>query len=80
MNTRSLNTTLVAALLAVSGAADAGHRRGDGDGFPTRARVLASTPVFETINEPRRECWTETVGKCALSASVTGSTTSFLLT
>lgn len=60
MNARTLNTTLIAALLAASGAAQAGH--GDGDGFTTRARVLASTPVYETINEPRRECWTETVG------------------
>jgi uncharacterized protein YcfJ len=62
MKAKALSTTLIAALLAVSGAAQAGHGRGDGDGFPTRARVLASTPVFETINEPRRECWTETVG------------------
>jgi len=68
MNARTLNTplntTLLAALLAVSGAVQAGPGRGDGDGdgFTTRARVLASTPVFETINEPRRECWTETVG------------------
>jgi uncharacterized protein YcfJ len=60
MNARTLNTTLIVALLAASGAAQAGH--GDGDGFTTRARVLASTPVYETINEPRRECWTETVG------------------
>lgn len=66
MNARKLstpfNTTLLAALLAVSGAVEAGPGRGDGDGFTTRARVVASTPVFETINEPRRECWTETVG------------------
>lgn len=62
MNARSLNTTLIAALLAASGAAQAGPGRGDGDGFTTRARVLASEPVYETINEPRRECWTETVG------------------
>ena len=62
MNARTLNTTLIAALLAVSGAAQAGHGRGDGDGFTARAKVLASTPVYETINEPRRECWTETVG------------------
>jgi uncharacterized protein YcfJ len=62
MNARSLNTTLIAALLAASGAAQAGHGRGEGDGFATRARVLASTPVYETINEPRRECWTETTG------------------
>jgi uncharacterized protein YcfJ len=66
MNARTLNTplntTLLAALLAVSGAVQASPGRGDGDGFITRARVLASTPVYETINEPRRECWTETVG------------------
>ena len=59
MNTRTLNITLIAAMLAASGMAQAGHGRGDG--FATRARVLASTPVYETINEPRRECWTETV-------------------
>jgi uncharacterized protein YcfJ len=56
MNART--PTLIAALLAVSGAAQAGH----GDGFTTRARVLSSVPIYETISEPRRECWTETVG------------------
>jgi uncharacterized protein YcfJ len=58
--TRILNTTLATALLAASGAAQAG--RGDADSFTVRAKVLASAPVYETINEPRRECWTETVG------------------
>jgi uncharacterized protein YcfJ len=62
MNARTLNTTLIAALLAASGAAQAGPGRGNGDGFTARAQVLASTPVYETITEPRRECWTETVG------------------
>ena len=60
MKPRILNTTLIAGLLATSGAVQAGH--GDRDGFTTRARVLSSVPVYETINEPRRECWTETVG------------------
>src|SRR5512139_149869 len=60
MKTRTLNTILISTLLAASGAAQAD--RGYGDGFTTRAKVLASTPVYETINEPRRECWTETVG------------------
>jgi uncharacterized protein YcfJ len=60
MNARTLNTTLLAALLVTSGAAQAGH--GNADGFTARAKVLASTPIFETINEPRQECWTETVG------------------
>lgn len=62
MKTRTFNITLIASLLAVSGVAQAGHGRGDGDGFTARARVVASTPVYESINEPRRECWTETVG------------------
>ena len=62
MKTRLLNTTLVAALLAASGAAQAGPGRYDPDGFVTRARVISSTPIYDTVNEPRRECWTETVG------------------
>lgn len=57
MNART--SILAAALLALSGIAQAGH---DGGGYTTRARVLASTPVFETVREPGRECWTETVG------------------
>src|SRR4030042_4239021 len=62
MKSRTLNTTLIATLLAPGGAAQAGPGRGNGDGFTARAQVLASTPLYETINEPRRECWTETVG------------------
>lgn len=60
MTPRSFNTALAAALLAASGVAAAGH--GHGDGFVARAKVLASVPVYETVNEPRQECWTETVG------------------
>ena len=62
MKTRLLNTTLVATLLAASGAAQAGPGRYDPDGFVTRASVISSTPIYDTVNEPRRECWTETVG------------------
>jgi uncharacterized protein YcfJ len=62
MKTRTFNITLIAALLATSGAAQAGRDRGNADGFTARAQVLASTPVYDTVNEPRRECWTETVG------------------
>jgi uncharacterized protein YcfJ len=51
---------LTAILFAASGAAQAGH--GHGDTYTTRARVLSSVPVYDTVNEPRRECWTETVG------------------
>lgn len=59
MNHRALNPALLGALLLASGAAQAGHDR---DAFTARARVLSSTPIYETISEPRRECWTETVG------------------
>lgn len=31
----------------------------DGQEFRDRARVVSATPVFEQINEPRRECRTE---------------------
>jgi len=62
MKARTFNIPLIAALLAASGAAQAGQDRGNADGFTARAQVLASTPVYDTINEPRRECWTETVG------------------
>lgn len=62
MNRLTVNTTLIAALLAASGAVHAGHGRSAADGFVTRAKVIASVPIYETINEPRRECWTETVG------------------
>lgn len=46
----------LAALLALSSGAamaDYGHQ------FRERAKVVSSTPVYEQINEPRRECWTE---------------------
>jgi uncharacterized protein YcfJ len=61
-STTPLNIALIAALLAASGVAQAGPGRGDGDGFTARVQVLASTPVYDTINEPSRECRTETVG------------------
>ena len=60
MSTRIFNTTLIAALLAASGSALA-DRRAD-DEMTVRAKVVASEPVYETINEPRRQCWTETSG------------------
>lgn len=60
MKARTFNLTLIAGLLAASGAAQAG--RGHDDGFSTRARVVASVPVFETVNEPTRVCWMETTG------------------
>lgn len=60
MKARSLNLTLIAALLATSGVAHADRRHDDG--ITARAKVIASTPIYDTINEPRRECHTETTG------------------
>ena len=31
-------------------------------GYQDTARVIANTPVYESVNEPRRECWEEKVG------------------
>jgi uncharacterized protein YcfJ len=30
-------------------------------GFQDTARVVASTPIYESVNQPRRECWNERV-------------------
>lgn len=46
-------TVLTAVLALAAGAAQAGHEYHD------RARVVSSTPIYERVNEPRRECWTE---------------------
>jgi uncharacterized protein YcfJ len=35
---------------------------GQADAFRDTAWVVSSTPVYESVNEPRRECWTERVG------------------
>lgn len=57
MNMIKLNFSVLALLAATNLAwAD------DGANFTDRAQVLSATPVYQQINEPRRECWTETVG------------------
>jgi uncharacterized protein YcfJ len=60
MSTRTINTTLITALIAASGSAYA-DRRPD-DEMIVRARVVASAPVYETVNEPRKKCRIETTG------------------
>lgn len=51
---RLMSAVLAAVLLSAGGAhANAGYDR-------VRARVLSSEPVMQRVNEPRRECWTET--------------------
>lgn len=50
-----LAAALAATLALSSGAvlADYGHE------FRDRAKVVSATPVYEQVNDPRRECWTE---------------------
>lgn len=47
-----MNKLIIAGLLLVAGAASARD-------YSDYARVLSSTPVYEEVNTPRRECWTE---------------------
>jgi uncharacterized protein YcfJ len=44
-------------MLAGTGSAFADHR--DDAGMMVRAKVLSSTPVYDTVSDPHRECWTE---------------------
>lgn len=57
---KSAPTLLAAALLAVTTAAQAGPRHANET--LVRAKVVSATPIYETVNEPRTQCWTETVG------------------
>ncbi len=63
--TRTLAVTALVAGLAASGLAAAKppfKGREFQDSFHDTAWVVARTPVYEEINTPRRECWTEQVG------------------
>jgi uncharacterized protein YcfJ len=63
MKTKPLIAALAATLVLCSGTALAGHDGAyqgySGNSFSDRAKVVATTPVYERINEPRRECHTE---------------------
>lgn len=65
MNTLKLNLTILT-LVATTGLAWADHGNGPDNNntaasFTDRAQVISSTPIYQQVNEPRRECWTETV-------------------
>lgn len=53
-NSKLFASALIAAMFG-SGAAQAG-------GFQDTAWVVSSTPVYESVNTPQRECWTEQTG------------------
>lgn len=41
--------------------------------FVDSARVISSTPIYERVNEPRRECWTESVQSAPKERSMAGA-------
>lgn len=65
MNTKLRNAGIfiTTASLLLASSVWAGPRYAqDRDGpFLDRAQVLSSTPIYESFNEPRQECWTEQV-------------------
>jgi uncharacterized protein YcfJ len=52
----------VLTLALIGGAGMAFANPGPATSFPARGEVISSTPIYESINEPRRECWNEQVG------------------
>lgn len=63
-NKRMLTLIALVAALAASGGswAKPPFKRDFQDAFQDTAWVVARTPVYEEVNTPRRECWTEQVG------------------
>lgn len=61
---RKLALAVLLATFAASGGswAKPPHKRDLDAGFHDTAWVVARTPVYEEVNTPRRECWTEQVG------------------
>lgn len=60
MNTRLLKVSILSASLLVGiNSAQAAH---PGDDLLVRARVISSNPIYESVNSPRKECWTESTG------------------
>ena len=41
--------------------------------FTDTARVVSSTPIYERVSEPKRECWTETVQVAPKERSIGGA-------
>lgn len=51
-------TTLALALIGLATLSTSGMAAS----FQDRAEVISSTPIYESVNDPRRECWSEQVG------------------
>lgn len=63
---KTVNTLTLTALLASSGLAGAVD-------FVDYAQVVSSTPIYQQVNEPKRECWIETATPQAASSQPSGS-------
>lgn len=57
---------LVLSLISLYGSAFAAD-------FTDTARVISSTPIYERVSEPKRECWTETVQVAPKERSIGGA-------
>ncbi len=57
---------LVLSLMSLFGSAYAAD-------FTDTARVISSTPIYERVSEPKRECWTETVQVAPKERSIGGA-------
>ena len=60
MNTHNFTVSILSAAL-VMGASSALAGHPDTDNVQIRARVISASPLYRTVNEPHKECWTETV-------------------
>jgi uncharacterized protein YcfJ len=54
------HSSLALALIGFAGMALSSN--GMATGFQDRAEVINSVPVYESVNQPRRDCWEEQVG------------------
>lgn len=57
---------LILSILSAYGLANAAD-------FVDTARVVSSTPIYERVNEPRRECWNESVQSAPKERSMGGA-------
>lgn len=58
---KKLTRTPILAALLLSAATGAHAIQRDPGETTVRAPVISSEPIYRTVNEPRTECWTETV-------------------
>jgi uncharacterized protein YcfJ len=60
MSNRTFRRALIATALIAATTTALAAPRGDYESM-VRARVISSAPVFQTVNEPKTECWSESV-------------------